>query len=327
MEAIDVLIQVGSLEFGLNYIDVLVLLSSWLISVYETINRFIDLLPSWLSSVYEVINSFIEVGSLEFGLYNIDQLFLLFSWLNSVYQAINSFIEVGSLEFALYNIDHPLVLLFSWVDSIVVAIFGFIELDLNLNKTDVLVFLLSFWVDSESLDVLLGLNFDISTVTMLISALIVSSLVHIYYIDSKDISIFDFCQSIAKCTLSLFSLAKDINNSIKSPWLIQNIVRDRIQTAMFSALRSTNYYKNLENIYNEKGHIPMLNELTSSIKDFIINNVLNILCLCIVCLCYAYSIDFVYFKFLLLMVTAILLLFFITSIYSSEHIKASHKKV
>lgn len=59
------------------------------------------------------------------------------------------------------------------------ATIGFIEVGLNNIPVSVLLFR---WVDSESLNVLWGFNFDSLTVSMLIPVLIVSSLVHIYSI-------------------------------------------------------------------------------------------------------------------------------------------------
>ena len=59
------------------------------------------------------------------------------------------------------------------------ATIGFIEVGLNNIPVSVLLFR---WVDSESLNVLWGFNFDSLTVSMLIPVLIVSSLVHMYSI-------------------------------------------------------------------------------------------------------------------------------------------------
>ena len=59
------------------------------------------------------------------------------------------------------------------------ATIGFLEVGLNNIPVSVLLFR---WVDSESLNVLWGFNFDCLTVSMLIPVLIVSSLVHIYSI-------------------------------------------------------------------------------------------------------------------------------------------------
>ena len=59
------------------------------------------------------------------------------------------------------------------------ATIGFLEVGLNNIPVSVLLFR---WLDSESLFVLWGFNFDSLTVSMLIPVLIVSSLVHIYSI-------------------------------------------------------------------------------------------------------------------------------------------------
>ena len=59
------------------------------------------------------------------------------------------------------------------------AIIAFIEVGLNNIPVSVNLFK---WVDSESLNILWGFNFDSLTVSMLIPVLIVSSLVHIYSI-------------------------------------------------------------------------------------------------------------------------------------------------
>ena len=59
------------------------------------------------------------------------------------------------------------------------AIIGFFEVGLNNIPVSVSLFR---WVDSESLNVLWGFNFDSLTVSMLIPVLIVSSLVHVYSI-------------------------------------------------------------------------------------------------------------------------------------------------
>ena len=59
------------------------------------------------------------------------------------------------------------------------ATIGFLEVGLNNIPVSVLLFR---WLDSESLNVLWGFNFDSLTVSMLIPVLIVSSLVHIYSI-------------------------------------------------------------------------------------------------------------------------------------------------
>ncbi len=61
----------------------------------------------------------------------------------------------------------------------ILAIFGFFEVGLNNISVSILLFK---WVDSESLNVLWGFNFDTLTVSMLIPVLIVSSLVHVYSI-------------------------------------------------------------------------------------------------------------------------------------------------
>ena len=61
----------------------------------------------------------------------------------------------------------------------VLAIIGFFEVGLNNTPVSISLFK---WVDSESLNVLWGFNFDSLTASMLIPVLIVSSLVHIYSI-------------------------------------------------------------------------------------------------------------------------------------------------
>ena len=61
----------------------------------------------------------------------------------------------------------------------ILAIIGFFEVGLNNTPVSILLFK---WVDSESLNVLWGFNFDSLTASMLIPVLIVSSLVHIYSI-------------------------------------------------------------------------------------------------------------------------------------------------
>nr|YP_010632630.1 NADH dehydrogenase subunit 5 [Lepraria normandinoides]WBP63419.1 NADH dehydrogenase subunit 5 [Lepraria normandinoides] len=61
----------------------------------------------------------------------------------------------------------------------VLAIIGFFEVGLNNTPLSISLFK---WVDSESLNVLWGFNFDSLTACMLIPVLIVSSLVHIYSI-------------------------------------------------------------------------------------------------------------------------------------------------
>nr|YP_010632429.1 NADH dehydrogenase subunit 5 [Lepraria eburnea]WBP63147.1 NADH dehydrogenase subunit 5 [Lepraria eburnea] len=63
------------------------------------------------------------------------------------------------------------------ITTTVLAIIGFFEA--GLNNTPVYISLFK-WVDSESLNVLWGFNFDSLTASMLIPVLIVSSLVHIY---------------------------------------------------------------------------------------------------------------------------------------------------
>ena len=59
------------------------------------------------------------------------------------------------------------------------AIFGFYEVGLNGIPVSILTFR---WIDSESLNVLWGFNFDSLTVSMLIPVLVISFLVHIYSI-------------------------------------------------------------------------------------------------------------------------------------------------
>lgn len=59
------------------------------------------------------------------------------------------------------------------------AIISFFEV--GLNNTPVYIELFN-WIDSESLNVIWGFNFDSLTVSMLIPILIISSLVHIYSI-------------------------------------------------------------------------------------------------------------------------------------------------
>ena len=61
----------------------------------------------------------------------------------------------------------------------VLAIFAFIEVGLNNISVSIELFR---WIDSESLNVIWGFNFDSLTVSMLIPVLIVSSLVHLYSI-------------------------------------------------------------------------------------------------------------------------------------------------
>ncbi len=61
--------------------------------------------------------------------------------------------------------------------TVFIAIFAFLEVGLNNVSVSILTFR---WVDSESLNVIWGFNFDSLTVSMLIPVLIVSLLVHIY---------------------------------------------------------------------------------------------------------------------------------------------------
>ena len=61
----------------------------------------------------------------------------------------------------------------------VIAVFGFYEVGLNGIPVSILTFR---WIDSESLNVLWGFNFDSLTVSMLIPVLVISFLVHIYSI-------------------------------------------------------------------------------------------------------------------------------------------------
>ena len=61
--------------------------------------------------------------------------------------------------------------------TVFIAIFAFLEVGLNNVTVSILTFR---WVDSESLNVMWGFNFDSLTVSMLIPVLIVSLLVHIY---------------------------------------------------------------------------------------------------------------------------------------------------
>ena len=61
----------------------------------------------------------------------------------------------------------------------ILSIFSFLEVGVNNISVDVSLFK---WIDSESLNVLWGFNFDSLTVSMLIPVLVVSSLVHIYSI-------------------------------------------------------------------------------------------------------------------------------------------------
>ena len=72
-----------------------------------------------------------------------------------------------------------LVTCLSVIITTFMATIGFLEVGINNIPVSVLLFR---WVDSESLNVLWGFNFDSLTVSMLIPVLIVSSLVHIYSI-------------------------------------------------------------------------------------------------------------------------------------------------
>ena len=67
----------------------------------------------------------------------------------------------------------------SVITTTLLAILAFFEVGLNNIPTSISLFR---WIDSESLNVLWGFNFDSLTVSMLIPVLIVSSLVHIYSI-------------------------------------------------------------------------------------------------------------------------------------------------
>ena len=67
----------------------------------------------------------------------------------------------------------------SVIITTMLAIFAFLEV--GLNNVPVSIYLFR-WIDSESLNVFWGFNFDALTVSMLIPVLIVSSLVHIYSI-------------------------------------------------------------------------------------------------------------------------------------------------
>lgn len=67
----------------------------------------------------------------------------------------------------------------SVVLTTIIAVFAFLEVALNNICVSIWLFR---WIDSESLNVLWGFNFDSLTVSMLIPVLIVSSLVHIYSI-------------------------------------------------------------------------------------------------------------------------------------------------
>lgn len=63
------------------------------------------------------------------------------------------------------------------IATTILAIIAFIEIVLNNTSMSVYIFR---WLDSESLNVLWGFNFDSLTASMLIPVLIISSLVHIY---------------------------------------------------------------------------------------------------------------------------------------------------
>ena len=67
----------------------------------------------------------------------------------------------------------------SVIVTTLLAIIAFFEVGLNNIPVSIILFR---WIDSESLNVLWGFNFDSLTVSMLIPVLIVSSLVHIYSI-------------------------------------------------------------------------------------------------------------------------------------------------
>jgi NADH-ubiquinone oxidoreductase chain 5 len=67
----------------------------------------------------------------------------------------------------------------SVIVTTILAIFAFFEVGLNNIPVSINLFR---WIDSESLDVIWGFNFDSLTVSMLIPVLMVSSLVHIYSI-------------------------------------------------------------------------------------------------------------------------------------------------
>lgn len=67
----------------------------------------------------------------------------------------------------------------SVIVTTLLAIVAFFEVGLNNIPVSINLFR---WIDSESLNVLWGFNFDSLTVSMLIPVLIVSSLVHIYSI-------------------------------------------------------------------------------------------------------------------------------------------------
>lgn len=76
-------------------------------------------------------------------------------------------------------IGAQLITCISVIITTFMATIGFLEV--GLNNIPVSVLLLR-WLDSESLNVLWGFNFDSLTVSMLIPVLIVSSLVHVYSI-------------------------------------------------------------------------------------------------------------------------------------------------
>jgi len=65
----------------------------------------------------------------------------------------------------------------------VLALIAFYEVGLSQSPTSISIF---NWVDSESLLISWGLNFDSLTVAMILPVLIVSSLVHIYSIGYMD---------------------------------------------------------------------------------------------------------------------------------------------
>ena len=68
---------------------------------------------------------------------------------------------------------------FSVIATTMLAITAFIEVGLN----NISVYIELFrWIDSESLNIVWGFQFDSLTVCMLIPVLIVSSLVHVYSI-------------------------------------------------------------------------------------------------------------------------------------------------
>lgn len=79
----------------------------------------------------------------------------------------------------------------SVIVTTLLAIVAFFEVGLNNIPVSIELFK---WIDSESLNVLWGFNFDSLTVSMLIPVLIVSSLVHIYSIGymSHDLTTKDF---------------------------------------------------------------------------------------------------------------------------------------